>query len=138
MQRAYTDNNTKGALLVNNLTGATGGVTVSSSTFYNNTIAPTDHGLIILTNGPVLLNQVRSTQNSGYGASITVNSASATVTINKSIFSDNADDGLWVDSLGNIILNGVTQRATIAPVQTVRGWITPMAQVQCPCWPPWE
>ena len=32
------DNNTKGALLVNNLTGATGGVTVSSSTFYNNTI----------------------------------------------------------------------------------------------------
>ena len=97
---------------MNNLTGATGGVTVSNSTFYNNTLAADDHGLEISTNGAVLLNQVSSTDNSGYGAFIAVSSPSiATVTINKSIFSDNADDGLRVDSLGNIILNGVTAKS---------------------------
>ena len=105
------DNNTKGALLVNNLTGAIGGVTVSSSTFYNNTIGGADHGLEILTNGAVLLNQVSSTDNSGYGAVITVSGLTATVTINMSEFSQNSDDGLNVDSQGNITLNGVTAKS---------------------------
>jgi hypothetical protein len=103
----YMQSNQNGAVLDNS--SGTGGVTVSSSTFYNNYRSTPVAGLFIETNGAVLLNQVSATTNSGYGAFITVNGPStAAVAVNKSVFSQNYNDGLKVVSLGSITINGIT------------------------------
>jgi hypothetical protein len=100
-------NTSIGAYLINT-SGTTAGVTVTGSTFYSNNGAEPYGGLVIRSNGAVLLNQITSTGNSGYGAYITNNSASATITVNKSTFSENYSDGLYVIGRGNITINGIT------------------------------
>ncbi len=103
-------NSIHGAFLVNDHPGSTGGVTVNTSIFYSNYGASPNAGLVVRTNGAVLFNQVDASNNSGFGAYVTVTDPStASVTINKSVFTSNdGDDGLFVQNRGNITLNGVT------------------------------
>ena len=89
--------------------GSTGGVTITSSTFDNNNGASPRGGLFVQTNGAVLFNQVSASNNSGDSALVVVTAPStATVTINKSVFSGNNGLGLVVQSQGNITVNGIT------------------------------
>jgi hypothetical protein len=98
-----------GAALINDHVGSTGGVTITSSVFGNNYGASPAAGLAVQTNGAVLFNQVSASDNSGDSALVVVSAPStATVTINKSVFSGNNGLGLVVQSQGNITVNGIT------------------------------
>ncbi len=100
-------NQLHGAVLDNHL--GSGGVTVKSSTIYYNYADSPEGGLIINTNGVVLLDKVTADSNEGYGAVVTISAPStASVTVNKSQFSYNGDDGLHVVSQGIVTLNGIT------------------------------
>ena len=60
-----------GATLANNQIGSTGGVTVKTSQFTENSWVSPDAGLVIETNGAVLLDQVTASNNyNGYGARV--------------------------------------------------------------------
>lgn len=99
-------NDQSGAELDNHLGSA--GVTIKNSSFYGNDGVSPFGGLIITTNGAVLLDKVDVSDNAGYGAYVTVNAPStAAVTVNKSTFNDNVVNGLQVYNQGNITLNGV-------------------------------
>jgi hypothetical protein len=98
-----------GAMLNNSHPGSTAGVTVATSLFYNNYGVSPNAGLMIQSNGAVLLNQVEATSNNAYGAYITIpNPSTAAVTVNKSVFNYNDADGLYVQNRGNITVNGIT------------------------------
>ncbi len=98
------------AMLDNTGGGSVAGVTVTNSTFYSsNSTLPGNGGLLIATDGAVLLNQVTSTDHNGFGAYITINNPfTAAVTVNKSVFSDNRYDGLHIESSGVVTINGIT------------------------------
>lgn len=87
----------------------TAGITVKNSTFYNNNGATPYGGLVIASSGTVLLDKVTAESNSSHGVHVTISAPStAAVTVTKSTFRYNTNDGLQVISQGNITLNGVT------------------------------
>ncbi len=102
-------NQWSGAVLSNDRPGSTGGVTVTGSSFTSNYGGAPNAGLRIETNGTVLLSQLLVNENYGFGATVEVTSPStAAVTVNKSVFQYNRNNGLYVHNLGNITLNGIT------------------------------
>jgi putative surface-exposed virulence protein len=103
-----TNNNSQSGAELDNHLGS-GGVTVKSSHLDINFGAGPFGGLIISTNGAVLLDTVSVDDNGGLGADILVNNPStAAVTVNKSTFNDNNGDGLHVTNQGSITINGVS------------------------------
>ncbi len=102
-------------LFIDNQAGL-GNVLVYNSNFENNR----QDGIKILSHGNILLDGVRSYSNGvpysgglgvqGYGAYLdnrTTPSGLRTVSVYRSIFEYNSDDGLWIKSDGNITLNNV-------------------------------
>ncbi len=99
------NNYRSGAVLSNDRPDSTGGVTVTGSNSVSNYGAVANAGLIIETNGVVLLSQLVVTENYGLGTTV---ASKAAVTVNKSLFNDNRSHGLNVVTLGNITINGIT------------------------------
>ena len=100
-----------GALLNNNQTGATAGISLLNSTgrgnYINNNTANAA-GLVITTHGSVIMNSTYANNTvGGFGVdiSITASPSAAPVTINRGGFDNNTDGGLNVYSLGAITVN---------------------------------
>ena len=96
-----------GALLYNNGGADTGAISVSSSTFNNNTAGD---GLDATSNGAITLNKVTASFNDTDGSHL-INNGSGTgaISVSSSTFNGNATGpGLAADSTGVITLNKVT------------------------------
>ena len=115
-------NSGSGAKIDNTSSTTASAVTVSSSTFSNNTGGD---GLDIFSKGTITLNSVTANSNGGYGADLDncnyngITFLCATVTpmavniTGTNTFSSNGDDGLDVFSKGAITLNGITANSNI-------------------------
>jgi hypothetical protein len=111
-----------GAYLLNNCTDCTAGITILSSyyasqfnqntniaTIDTTTTTPSGVGLFTSTYGPLIIQGISASGNGKVGAYL-INSDSDlnNVTITNSSFESNRLAGLWVQTLGNIILTNVT------------------------------
>jgi len=101
--------NDNGGLFIKNETASLPKpVSVISSTFIGN---QNDDGLYISSKGAITINMVTAEWNGNQGAYIGNNYQAATalpITITKSTFNNNSDDGFRVNASGNIVLNTVT------------------------------
>jgi hypothetical protein len=115
-----------GAYLLNNCTDCTTGITILSSyyasqfnqntninTIDTTTTIPSGVGLFTSTYGPLIIQGISASGNGKVGAYL-INSDSDqnNVTITNSSFESNRLAGLWVQTLGNIILTNVTAGST--------------------------
>ena len=119
-------NNGYGAELYNNLTGATGAITVSSSTFNN---SKTESGLDAASNGAITLSKVTATANISDGVYVTSN----TVLVSSSNISHNDAYGIYATLFGGTLtLNHVTLTGNTSGPCFVNGLGTVIPSSSCP------
>ena len=97
------------ASLLNNFTGATAGVTVTSSTFGKQSYVNGGPGLVIYTNGSVTLTGITASYNQGgAGVEITTQGTTATVTVKDADVGLNEGHGLSITGKGTITVTNLT------------------------------
>jgi hypothetical protein len=97
------------AYLINDFTGATAGVTVTSSTFGKQSYVNGGPGLVIHTNGSVTLTGITASYNQGgAGVEITTQGTTATVTVKDADMGLNEGHGLSIIGKGTITVTNLT------------------------------
>lgn len=108
VSKVYVEKNEMGGLFIHNETASLPKpVSVTSSNFSGNK----DDGLFISSKGAITINMVTAEWNEGIGTGLENNYQTVTalpITVTKSNFNHNSEDGLQVHASGNIVLNTVT------------------------------